>query len=380
MPTLETLSPESTLILAVAKPELTPAQAQECRDLLAEHHEALDFGAFVDQAARHGVLPLIGRNMLRHHVNINDENRCVVPYCWLYSGAYTSNRSRNRAISDDTGHLLRALAAHGVKYAVRKGPVLAEHRYRDIGVRHMGDIDILVNRADLPACAEALSERGFHQGKLDRNRTRVIPFERATRMFWQLNLNNELPYVKPADHDDVDQYSVDLCLSIFPVGGNYPDTDELLDRAVDLTLCGTDARALSLEDELLDLCVHLHKEATSLRYIKAGTDLTLRKFQDVALTCAEMDKRGDWPLFHRRAVDAGVAEHVYFSLHHTKILFDGLVPGAVLDALRPANLDYLDEYGHADGAPGRWEIPFLTRLFDVGRRSRVSGSTTIPFR
>lgn len=375
----DALSPETELLLRLSLPTLSAEQVDTCRELLAQHGRTLDFGVLIDQAARHGVLPLIGRNVMRHGIHIADDGSTLLPYHWLYHAAYETNLSRNRAIADEAGHLLRGLRQAGVKFAVRKGPALAEHRYRDLGARRMVDVDILVLREDLPSCAEVLGARGFGQGRIDRTRARVVPFERSTRAFWRINLNNELPYIKLAHRDDVEVYEVDLCLSIFPLKGpNYPATSELLDRAVEVPLCGADAWVLSPEDELLDLCVHLHKEATSLLYIGDGADLKLQRFQDVALTCAALANEDFVRSFVRRVTESGVASEVYYTLHHTHALYGQAVPEAVLDALRPDKLAYLDEYGHADGNPGTWRDPFIARMFDPSRRLQVTATSSIP--
>lgn len=373
------LRPEIRLLLALAETELSPERQDECRAILVDRRNEIDFGFFVDQAARHGVLPLVGRNIVRYRLAADTGGATLVPYPWLYASAYQSNRTRNAALADEFGKVLRALNAAGLRYAIRKGPVLTEHVYRDLGARRMGDIDILARRADTEQFAAVLDANGYQQGWLDESGTKVRPFTRKTQVYWRVNLNNQLPFVKVGHRDEVEQFAIDICTSLFqPRSGGQAPVDELLDRSVPLWLCGVSAWSLSPDDQLMDLCVHLHKEATSLFYINVSADLQLKKFYDVALTCRLMTERNEWPSFTDRVVECNAAEPVYYALYFTNLLYPEHVPAEILARLRPADVDYLDEYGDGDGKRQAWKTPFITRMFDPARGHEVAATTSIP--
>lgn len=138
-------------------------------------------------------------------------------------------------------------------------------------------------------------------------------------------------------------------------------------------LCGAPSWEPAPDDRLLDLCSHLHKEATSLHFIEDRQDLQLSKFLDLALV-AEACGEDAWQRFLKRVASVGAEAIVYYSLHFTSVLYPQSVPAHVLDTLRPEDTDYLELYGSLDGQSARWEQPFLERLFNARsahRRDRL---------
>jgi hypothetical protein len=178
----------------------------------------------------------------------------------------------------------------------------------------------------------------------------------------------------------VGHYDVDLCLGIFQrLSESAVEVSDLLDRRVQLPLCGQpEAYALSPADQFVDLCAHLHKEAASLWYAHRGADIEILKFLDIALSCRELTAEGGWEGVRERVAVYNAGRSVYYALHHTALLYPDAVPRAELDAHRPADTGYLDEYGTFDGKPTRWDQPFLHRVFDPLRHTRVRGTTAVP--
>ncbi|MBB5159493.1 nucleotidyltransferase domain-containing protein [Saccharopolyspora phatthalungensis] len=346
-----------------------------CRDLI--DRDEIDWAAFVDAAGRHKILPLVGKHIAGHHLDrgYTHDGAQGIPYPWLYSYTYLANRQRNLALADECRKVFRALDAAGLRFAVRKGFVVAEHAYHDVGARRINDLDILIERSDAPAAHEVLARIGYAQGKIAVDGDRVEPFSRQTQIFWRTNLSNQLPYVKPGNRPDIPVFNVDLCHHIFqPKSGVTAPTADLLRRARKLPICGDDAWALSPEDHLLDLCAHLYKEATGVLFIKDGMDIQLSKFLDIALTCASYSA-ADWQRFFALVAGYGAEKIAFYSLHFTGRLYPEAVPA--LDEIRPHDLGYLDEFGLLDGKPTRWEVGFPQRLFAVERRHEAGESAVL---
>lgn len=366
----------ATLLLLMADASLSGETAERCRKIIATG--AVDWGRFVDAAGRHKLLPLVSRHLQEHRLDRGDtgDGSQGLPYFWLYPYTYLGNRNRNLALADEFAKVFAGLDRAGVRYAVRKGFVLAE-RYHDIGARRINDLDILVERPDAPAAHEVLGELAYVQGKISKTSERVEPFDRETQLFWRINLSNQLPYVKPGNRPDIPVFNVDICHHLFQhnLGIDAP-TGEFLDRREAMVLCGRPSWALSLTDQVLDLCSHLHKEATGLMFVAGGIDLQISKFLDLALTCRVMDDR-HWAHFRRVVTGYGAERVAYYSLHFTDLLYPGVVPAAVLDALRPADLTYLDVVGERDGNPTTLTVPFPDRLFST---ERAVADSTVPHR
>ncbi|GAB3845632.1 hypothetical protein GCM10029963_24200 [Micromonospora andamanensis] len=365
--TLSDLPPHARLLLALAKLRLTADEVTEVRELASDGN--LSWPAFLDAAAWHKMLPLVGRHVHRYRLDRKLGEQGGFPYPWVFTTAYLGNRVRNQALADEFAQVFDALTAAGLRFAVRKGFSLGEGEYHDPALRRIADLDVLLSRDDAPRAHEALVNLGYVQGRLAADGDRIEPYNRQTQAFWRMNLSNQLPYRKTASRPDISDFNVDICHDIFQQKWNISaDAATLLARAVPVTLCGTDSWQPADDDRMLDLCAHLYKEATSLHFIEDKQDLQLSKFLDLALV-AEQTAPEAWETFCKRVGEYGAESVAYYSLHFTAQLFPTAIPAQVLEALRPADLSYLEEYGSLDGQTACWEQPFLARLFDPARHT-----------
>ncbi|WP_031089069.1 nucleotidyltransferase family protein [Streptomyces sp. NRRL WC-3549] len=374
---VEDLPAHARLLLKMARLRLTPDDLAEIRGLA--DGPGLDWGAFLEAAAWHKMLPLIGRHVDRYRLDRTAGGSAGFPYPWVFIGAYLANRTRNQALADEFGRVFAELEAAGLRFAVRKGFSLGEGEYHDPALRRIADLDVLLDRDDAPAAHQVLDRLGYAQGEVAEDGERIEPYSRETQLFWKVNLSNQLPYRKPGGRPDVTDFNVDICHDIFQKKtGISVGAAELLDRAVPVVLCGAPAWAPAPDDRLLDLCSHLHKEAVSLHFVEGKQDLQLSKFLDLSLV-AEATGEDAWRRFLERVDKVGAAEIVYYALHFTAVLYPESVPAHVLDAVRPDDTDYLEHYGTLDGQPVRWQQGFLARLFNSGRHTAGTVSN-VPLR
>lgn len=371
------LPAHARLLLALAHPRLNADQRAEVRRLAAAPE--LSWPAFLDAAARHKLLPLIGRHVERYRFDREQADLPAFPYPWVFIGAYVANRVRNQALADEFGRVFDELTAAGLRFAVRKGFSLGEGEYRDPALRRIADLDILMARADAKAAGDVLARLGYTQGRLAEDGERIEPYSRETHAFWRMNLSNQLPYRRVGGRPEVSDFNVDICHDIFQrKSGSSAQAAELLDRAVPVHLCGAQAWIPDPADRLLDLCSHLHKEATSLHFVEDKQDLQVSKFLDLAVVAARYNADA-WDAFRKRVAAYGAEAIAYYSLHFTAILYPESVPADVLDALRPPDTGYLEQYGELDGQPARWAQSFPARLFDSGRHTAGTVSN-VPLR
>jgi hypothetical protein len=280
-----------------------------------------------------------------------------------------ANRARNQALADEFGRVFAELNVAGLRFAVRKGFSLGEGEYHDPALRRIADLDVLMARADAKAAHEVLTRLGYTQGRLAEDGERIEAYSRETHAFWRMNLSNQLPYRRVGGRPEVSDFNVDICHDIFQKkSGTSAEAGELLDRAVPVHLCGAQAWIPDPSDRLLDLCSHLHKEATSLHFVEDKQDLQLSKFLDLALVAGSYGS-AKWVGFRKRVADYGAQAIAYYSLYFTSLLYPDAIPAMVLDALRPQDTGYLEEYGVLDGQPARWAHAFPERLFVTGRHT-----------
>lgn len=376
---LRELRPEHELVLLLARPRLTPADQQGVRLFLANHADRIDWGEFIDQAARHQVLPIIARHLTRLRLTHTEAGKAVVPYRWIYTDVYEGSRRRNQALADEYALVLRALNDAGLRFLIRKGPVLGEHVYHDLAARRISNLDVFLCREDYPRLQQIAVDLGYRMGELSANGSAIVPFDRRTELYWKVNLTNtSLPYARVGDRDLVESYLLSTMFSLFqPMLGIRDDAADFLDRSVPVTLYGEPARMLYPIDQILDSLIQIHLRATLFYYIESGKDLLVRNFLDLAhlLRQAPDGYRDEL----RAQVDKyGVGASAYYSLYFTSQLYPDAVPADLLAAFQPQDLAYLDEYGGFDGVRFAWKRPFNERLFDRYRREEVAGRSKVP--
>ncbi|CAM5288600.1 hypothetical protein SALBM311S_09827 [Streptomyces alboniger] len=224
--------PELGLLIQLAAAELDDEQASQARRLLAAHHETLDWGLFLHQAARHRLLPLVGRNLVSHDIAFDGDRNALTPYRQVFAGAYLGNRARNLAQHAEYAVVLGALQEAGVPCLVRKGPVLDTYAFGDLGARQSSDLDLLLERTDMEAFTAVLEDLGYRQGTLTLHGD-VRPYSRRARVYWSTQLINSLPFVKYSGTVEVDHFKIDPCHGIAQrtSAARVPNAD-LFSRAV----------------------------------------------------------------------------------------------------------------------------------------------------
>jgi hypothetical protein len=134
---------------------LDPAALDQARDLASGG--ILDWAA-VRQAGRdEGVIPLLYWAV---------RGRGLIP-AWLeqaFAGAYLDNALRNVLLWAELEAVLARLTAAGVSVVLLKGAALGEMVYRNLAVRPMADLDLLVHCRDVAATFAVLGEAGYTPG------------------------------------------------------------------------------------------------------------------------------------------------------------------------------------------------------------------------
>jgi hypothetical protein len=207
--------------------------------------------------------------------------------------------------------VLRCLRSSGIKVIVLKGAYLAEAVYGDVALRPMGDVDLMVPRAELPrAQAILLDMGGVHQQFED--------IESCCR-------------TKP----HLPQFFIrDLAIEIHwtiasPTGPVRIDTAGLWNRARPAKIAGVEVLALSPEDLLLHLCLHF-----CYQHHLAG----LTSFCDIAETIHRFRSEMDWAQVVHSAREWRASRYVGLTLHLARGMLGTGVPDDVLERLVPGGI------------------------------------------
>jgi len=141
-----------------------------------------------------------------------------------------------------TAELFRILdrfTSEGIGALVVKGPVLAVQAYGDPAMRAYGDLDLLVRQRDIRRATELLSAAGFSP---------AVPLSAIDAG----RIPGQYLFSKPDSKLIVELHN-DLTLRYFP---RRLPIEEFFARQIRVRLDAREAPALSVEDELVLICIH----------------------------------------------------------------------------------------------------------------------------
>ncbi len=274
-------APEQEALLLGLRVARDPAAGQR---LAALFQAPLDGSELVRLALEHGVLPLFRRNL--------QALGGIVPAPVESLLAENARRLawRGLQLTGVLVELVELFAARGIAALPYKGPVLAAGAYGGVERRQFGDLDLLLDRRDVPRAKELLLGRGYRpQYQLDAAQERAYLASRYAYSFGK----------------EEGRLWVELHWRVLPRHFRLDVTfDELWDRAGTEILAGREVQALSLEDHFIFLCLHAAKHHWEL----------LLWLCDVAELLDRRRDEMDWPEVLRRAGRWGAERRVLVTL------------------------------------------------------------------
>ena len=118
----------------------------------------LDWAYFFEQCQTQGLSSLVYKTLLK----IDHIETIIPPDIWSsLRDVYYSTTTSNILIFQTLKRISTCFEKQSIQVIVFKGPMLAESVYRDIGLRPMGDIDILVKKEDVAKTDGILRDLGY---------------------------------------------------------------------------------------------------------------------------------------------------------------------------------------------------------------------------
>jgi hypothetical protein len=272
-------------------------------------YQSLDLAVWqslLRQANRYSLVPLLYQRLVRER---SGQSFLPSEIGRLLRNAYYQSLAQNTLIYHHLGQVLQRLQEAGLRLLLLKGAYLAEQVYGDIGLRPMGDLDLLSPPDEFPRTLSILTEMGF-----------------TSKRLYSEEADGVLHYHAPALSKDeiVIELHWDLVVSSGPV---QIDIQRLWDRARLVTLENGHAWALAPEDLLLYLCVH-----AAYGHEFHGQ---LRSLVDIAEVVHTSARTMDWEMLLVTAREWKAVRGVYLTLALVKELLDVDLPAGLLETLRP---------------------------------------------
>lgn len=266
-----------------------------------------EWATLIDMATRHGVASLLYQRLKAPTL----VGRAPDGVLERLRGLYLNTAACNVRLYEELRALLLALGAAGIPILVLKGAYLAANVYRNIALRPMGDIDILVPKTAARDALKILKNTGY-----------------------ELHL--------PATEEAIPFFGKDMVLKKegchFPVEVHWTLTDheiiinmdELWKRHQSTSIEGVEGAILSFEDFLLHICLHAsyHHEF----------NISLMALYDITFFIEQFQKELSWDRFCHHISIHECSKGIYLILYLAKELAGANVPSKILEILKPTSL------------------------------------------
>lgn len=288
--------PEKRLLLRCARTQLSPALAQEIRELAAS---PMDWDYLLADAAQHSLRPLLARHLSGCAAEI-------VPPAALkrLTDGVRTNTGRCLILTAELIRIMDRFHEAGIPAVPYKGPVTAVQAYGDVTLREFEDLDIVLPQRDM------LRANGI-----------VVGLGYSARFPWILSPDAASALV-PGEYnyrDEARRILIELhterTLRHFPVA---PDLDDLARNLVPISFSGHEIRTFAPEDALVMLCIHGSKDFW--QKISWVVDIA-----ELVRACPALD----WDAAYRRA-DSWNARRI---LHLGLALACGMLDARLLDEI-----------------------------------------------
>ena len=305
-------APEDQLLVQCSRVKMGDEAIAMASDLLRRD---LDWDYVVEASIRHGVSPLFyyGLKQVSQVVDLDT----LVPVCTMeeLEKLYRGNQSRNRRLYSVIGDIFKAFGQAGIQALGLKDVQLAMEVYPDVGLRPMGDIDVLIHREDYEKVAACMADLGFVPLPSPN-----IPF--TLKYAWAHHFR------RPDDNVWVDvQWNVlQIEWDVYREGNFDFEIDRMWRGANLMTIDDCQIRVPKPEDMLFHLCLHLEGHAYS--------ELIL--FCDIAELLRHCGHRLDWQYLVDITKKYKVESSVYYVLFQVQRLFKAPLPPFLLRKLEPA--------------------------------------------
>jgi len=287
------------------------------------------------------LMPLVYRNLSRLGVA---EAR-LEPCRPLYRATWLRNQRHARVLRGAVSRMAQA----GIATLIVKGAALAPLYYRDLGVRGMGDVDILVPGPAFHAAIALFSAAGW-----------ACSYEPLQHFDTRFGYAVELR--------DGAGGKVDLhCQLLMPSVDRDADAP-FWDASVPVTLHGVSSRTLSPTDHLLHVCVH------GLEWVDPPC---IHWIADAMIILERAGDAVDWDRLLSLAEARGVLAPTTAALTFLAERFDAAVPAATLMRLRRTPIADADRRHHELRSRSRQGRPLLELAHHWRMLSRGTGATSV---
>ncbi len=311
---------EDQLILACCRQDVVSAEMGECVEWLPR----IDWQFFIERAKKEGVAGLVFQQLSQ-----TDWLAEGVPE-WVADALgtdYYTTATRNTLLFEELGRILAGFEQRGLEVLVLKGAVLAEKAYKNLALRSMSDIDLLIHRQDFSVFDNFMQEQGYSSQALGALDPDALPVHYLTTVMYTSAARSSLCL-------HVHWHFVNSTLPNHKLTENI-SMKSIWRDAEKTMLAGAPAKVMAPHHLLIHLAEHSLRVTHSLGKLSYLTDM--------GAVISAYEGRIDWQKVSEESRNFQIAELVYFPLFYAKELVGAPVPEKLLADLGPAKRGILQK-------------------------------------
>ena len=281
--------------------------SDETKGARLEELSTSDWEAIIQESVRHGVTPLLYHRLRTFHRGTPILTNVVQ----RLRQSYLQSASRNMRLYHKLGKVLEILRHGNIPVIVLKGAHLAELVYGNIALRPMGDVDLLVHKADLLRVEATLL--GINATPLDYYRLIGKDNHHFGYVLQDCGLHVEVHW--------------NFLPSMYPFN---IDIDGQWERSRPAIIAGVEVSILCPEDLVLYLCLHASNHLF---------EIGLKPLCDIFETIQHYGTEIDWKQVKLRCQQWGIEKCVYLTLKLARDFLGTALPDDLLKAIQPTDFD-----------------------------------------
>jgi len=148
------MQPEYQLLLGCARTKLSKNNQDKIRKLV---NNGLNWDYVLQMGKAHGLAPLSYYQL--HRIDLDHQ----IPQSIMdqLHDIYYGNLARNLLLYDELSRVLKSFEAKEIPVVGLKGIALADLVYKNVALRPMADVDLLVQESNIPEVLKTLFKLGF---------------------------------------------------------------------------------------------------------------------------------------------------------------------------------------------------------------------------
>ena len=276
---------------------------------------------------------------------------------------YETNIVKNESFRKSLNFLASILGEVDFPYALLKGSYLSGLYLP--GMRTSNDIDILINFENISDISTILLDNGFVQGYIRNNE--IVPATRTQIISSQMNRGETVPFIKEISYPHMKFLEIDINISLdFKPEKDHSIVKKFLENSVaDIKTKNGNLYTLAKDDFLIQLCVHLYKEATVYDWVKFGRDQGLYKYLDIYLMLNEFENI----INYEKINSLGLQKECYYALNGVNRLFDLKIP---LENININDVSFLNNItDFANKKEYKYDMDFIDWIFCAKRKDAL---------